>query len=71
MQNSQLKKVLEYVQANGSITTYEAFAKLNVTRLAAKIFDLERKGYQFDREVVREDGRSWHIIYSLSEESED
>ena len=39
------KKVLEYLQTNGNITTIDAFVKFNATRLSAIIFNLRKYGY--------------------------
>ena len=39
------KKVLEYLQTNGSITTLDAFIKFKATRLSAIIFNLRKYGY--------------------------
>lgn len=63
----QKLRVLDYLESHGSITTMEAFQKLNVTRLAAQIFELERMGIPIDRETVR-DGRDWYVIYRLKGE---
>ena len=40
------KRVLEYLQEHGSISSMEAFEKLRETRLSAKIFMLRCKGYE-------------------------
>ena len=40
----QQQRVLEYMNAFGSISSMEAFQDLGVTRLAAVIFELKRKG---------------------------
>lgn len=40
------KKVLEYLQENGSITTLDAFIKFRATRLSAIIFNLRKYGYK-------------------------
>ncbi len=45
---SQYERVLEYCRQNATISSYEAFTHLRVTRLAAVIFYLERRGYIFD-----------------------
>ena len=39
------EKVLDYLDKNGSITSYEAFAELFVTRLSAVVFNLKKIGY--------------------------
>lgn len=48
---TQEERVLEYIKEFGSITTWEAFADLGITRLSAKIFDLDKLGYKFDRKT--------------------
>lgn len=40
----QQQRVLDYMNAFGSISSMEAFQDLGVTRLAAVIFELKRKG---------------------------
>ena len=46
---TQCKKIVEYIRANGHITSYEAYAKLDVTQLAARITDLESRGFEFNK----------------------
>ena len=41
------KKILEYIQANGSITKLEATKKLNCYSLTQRIFDMKKAGYKF------------------------
>lgn len=40
----QQQRVLDYMNVFGSISSMEAFQDLGVTRLAAVIFELKRKG---------------------------
>lgn len=50
---TQLEAVIKYLEDNGSITTYESFTKLFITRLSAKIWDLKNKyGYEFEEQWV-------------------
>lgn len=42
---SQRKKVLDYIQRFGSITPVEAMWDLGIMRLAARVYDLRRMGY--------------------------
>lgn len=51
---TQKEKVLNYIQAHGSITPLEAFTQLDVTRLAAVVYDLRADGH----EVVTQDVES-------------
>ena len=46
---TQCKKIVEYIRANGHITSYEAYAKLHITQLAARITDLESRGFVFNK----------------------
>lgn len=48
---SQKEIVLKYMQDFGSITTWEAFAELGITRLSAKIYEL-RKEWDIDDETI-------------------
>ena len=49
---SQNEKILRYMKENGSITSMEAFRKLGITRLSARIYDLRKAGYQIDSHRV-------------------
>lgn len=64
---SQRQKVLEWLKAGKTITSFEAFTNFHATRLSAIIFDLRKRGYHItaDRE---ESGDSWYFRYSLVEE---
>lgn len=42
---TQKQKVIEYMTEHGSITTFEAFMELNITRLAEYIRQLKEDGY--------------------------
>lgn len=39
--------VIEYLKEQGSITSWEAFQHLFVTRLSAIIYNLKKQGYSF------------------------
>lgn len=55
---SQTEMVLEYLKEHGSITTWESYSKLFITRLSAKIYDLKHKyGYEFDEEWITKKNR--------------
>ena len=47
---TQCADVLEYLRAHGSITQMDAIREFNCTRLAARIYDLCRAGYQIKTE---------------------
>lgn len=44
---TQQEAILKYIDDYGSITTYEAFADLGITKLTTRISELRRKGYKF------------------------
>lgn len=41
---TQCDAILAYMREHGSITTFEAFEQLGITRLAARIADLKKLG---------------------------
>ena len=47
---NQVDKVLNYIDQFGSISSMEAFMDLGVTRLAARISDIEHRGIAIDHE---------------------
>ena len=49
---NQELKVLEYINKFGSITSYQSFLDLGITRLSDRIFTLKKKGYEFTTEWV-------------------
>ena len=49
---TQNEMLLDYLNKNGSITTYESFTELFITRLSARIYELKKKGYNFEEEWV-------------------
>lgn len=66
---NQKTQVLEYIQKYGSISSFEAYASLEITQLGARIDDLQNDGYIFEREWIRnrKDGRvKDYIKYKLS-----
>jgi len=71
----QKDKVMNYIQKYGSISSYEAFADLGITRLASVVFDLKKDGVQFDTvdetSVNRYGEKSTHARYSLHKESKE
>lgn len=55
---TQNEMILEYLNEFGSITTYESYAELFITRLSARIWDLKHKyGCEFDEEWVTKKNR--------------
>ncbi len=55
---TQNEMVLKYLQEKGSITVYESYAELFVTRLSARIYDLKRKyGCEFEEKMITKKNR--------------
>ena len=48
---TQEDRVLEYIKDFGSISSWEAFIELGITRLSAVIFNLARDGYRIERKT--------------------
>lgn len=46
---TQCKRIIEYIRLNGHITSFEAYEKLKITQLGARITDLESRGFEFNR----------------------
>lgn len=69
---TQNERILDYIDEFGSITQIEALRDLGVMRLASRISDLKRKGYNVisKKETVKNRyGEVTHIKrYSLGEE---
>lgn len=54
---TQCELIIKYLKDFGSITTYESFIELGVTRLASRISDLKNKGYKFNEEWLTKKNR--------------
>ena len=46
---TQCKRIVEYIRANGHITSLEAAKHLNITQLCARIVDLESRGFVLNK----------------------
>lgn len=49
--------VIQYIKDFGSITSWEAFQDLGITRLSGRIFDLKQRGWVFKTESVTRQNR--------------
>jgi len=54
---TQCERIKEYIFLHGSITTFEAFTELGITRLASRIHDLQEQGEPIIREKVKSKNR--------------
>lgn len=46
---TQCKQIVDYIRANGHITSLEAAKHLGITQLCARITDLESRGFVFNK----------------------
>ena len=54
---NQCEMVMKYINDFGSITTFEAFTELGITRLSSRIHDLTNQGVNFKREILSKKNR--------------
>lgn len=70
MSDTQKQKILDHLAKKGSITTFEAFAELGITKLTTRISELRKDGYPIRGESVElknDKGKriAWYNIYTL------
>lgn len=70
---TQKERVIGYIRDNGSLTRLEAVTELGIFELAARINELEKKGYSFKKERITFTTKSGNIgrckRYTLNEVS--
>ena len=70
---SQASRLLDYLKRFGSVTTWEAFSELGITRLSARIFEIKERGYLIKTESITSKNRFGEPVhfnkYSLVEEN--
>lgn len=49
---TQAQRIVDYMEKHGSITQLEALTECSVMRLASRITDLRRSGYEIESEMV-------------------
>lgn len=49
---TQHEQILEYIEKFGSITPMEAFSDLFITKLATRISEMRKRGWEFDIETI-------------------
>lgn len=59
----QQERLLKYLKDNGSITAYEAVKELGILQLSARIIELQRQGYKFDRKQESSKNRYGEKVY--------
>jgi len=60
---TQSERIIEFIKDFGSITSWEAFSQLGITRLASRICDLKREGYEFDHKTEKAKNRYGEPIH--------
>lgn len=60
---TQRDRVIKYIKDFGSITRAEAFNELGIVELAARICELERMGYKFEKKTVYRENRYGEMIH--------
>ena len=72
---TQCEKILKYIERHGSITTWDAFRDLGITRLSGRIHDLTQKGYDFERKTETAKNRDGESVsytrYALKDNTQD
>lgn len=72
---TQCIRILEYMEKHGSITQYEALAELGVMRLASRISELRKRGWEIEwewAEVLNRYGEKCRVKkYSLGGDTND
>lgn len=59
---TQHEAILQYMDDFGSITPMQAFSDLGITKLATRISELSRRGYEFDKKLVTGKNRYGHSV---------
>lgn len=60
---SQSDEIIDYLKSGQSLTSLDALYKFRVMRLAARIEQLRKQGYQIETEIVKSDGKKWAKYY--------
>ena len=69
MKETQHDRIINYLKAFGNITPMEAFMDLGITKLATRVSEMRRLGFEFDQEMEESTNRYGEIVrymrYSL------
>jgi len=73
--NTQHSHILAYIDMFGKITPMDAFADLGITKLATRISELKKLGYEFEQELTYRTnrfGKPCHFMtYTLKNKPEE
>ena len=70
---NQCEKIYAYLEEHGSITPYEAFLKLRITKLATRISEMKKDGIEFGQnmESKMQDGKKISYMRYWLKEGQD
>ena len=54
---TQCERIIDYIDTHGSITPYEAFQELGITKLATRISELRKGGEKIEKRYVTSTNR--------------
>jgi hypothetical protein len=50
---NQATRVLDYLKEKRTLTSFEAFTELGITRLAARVFELNEEGHSIKKNTIK------------------
>lgn len=62
---TQGQRVLNYIAEFGSISPMEAFTDLGITKLATRISELKKEGYEFKQQYEKVKNRYGEAVYYM------
>ena len=62
---TQSERIIAYIKEYGSITPYEAFADLGITKLATRISEMTAQGMEFDRKMETSKNRYGQNVHYM------
>lgn len=60
---NQCERILNYINKFGSINPLEAMSDLGIIRLASRICDLKKDGYNIERTITKAKNRFGECVY--------
>lgn len=60
---TQRDRILTYLEENGSITALDAVKELGILQLSARLVELEKRGYRFDKKQESSLNRYGEKVY--------
>lgn len=61
----QSERIVNYIERYGSITPMEAFANLGITKLATRVSEMRKDGWEFDQELVKTKNRFGENVHYM------